>query len=373
MKRRLVAKWISRLLVLIVFMAFSTALTAAESELNGKYMTIMDTHHRVITQTAHQIVAGDEYLTDGNRLYRVFKVTGDTAIAKLVRQKKEEQTIVSRLKTFADGVFGELFRAEVKGRGPIGIYHTHSDESYNPSDGTSSKPAKGGIFQVGDSLTSAFEREGVPVVHSKTPHDPHDAMAYDRSRRTAVQLLKDRPSTLLDVHRDATPPSTYLTKMGNEEITKIQVVVGRQNPNIRANNNFARQIMTSVNRKYPGLIKGIFYGKGKYNQDLGPRAILLEFGSNTTTKPQAERSAQLFAAASKEVLFGSVGAAAANRGSSRSLLWILGALVLGVGIFFLLNRGGFKNISKEFTGAMGEKDPDSDDDQSAEPDRRGDE
>lgn len=354
MTRGLTGKWVCSLLALMVLMVASAAFTAAESELNGKYITVKDGKNRIITQTAHKIVVGDEYRTDADRLYRVYQVKGETAVAKLVRERKATGNLYGKFKTFVDGMFEDFFRAEVKGRGPIGIFHTHSDESYNPSDGTSSKPAKGGIFQVGDALTDAFERQGVPVVHSKTPHDPHDAMAYDRSRRTAVQLLKDRPSTLLDVHRDATPPSTYLKKIGNQDVTKIQLVVGRQNPNIQANNNFAQQIMTSVNRKYPGLVKGIFYGKGKYNQDLGPRTMLLEFGTNTTTKQQAERSAQLFASASREVLFGNVGAASASRGSSRSLFWIIVALVIGVGIFFVLNRGGLKRFGKEFTGAIGE-------------------
>ena len=40
---------------------------------------------------------------------------------------------------------------------------------------------------------------------AKTPHDPHDAMAYDRSRRTAAELLKKNPIALLDIHRDAVP------------------------------------------------------------------------------------------------------------------------------------------------------------------------
>ena len=51
-------------------------------------------------------------------------------------------------------------------------------------------------------------------------------------------------------------------------MTKVQIVLGRTNPNLKANEAFAKQVKAVVDKKYPGLIKGIFYGDGKYNQDL---------------------------------------------------------------------------------------------------------
>ena len=342
--------------IFLLFMLLISGSVFAESELDGKYMTLQDDQGKVITSTAHQIVIGDEYLNSQNNLYRVTKVQGNTAIVKLVKQENLNASVFTELQEFWASLANlDFLKGAVKNKGPIAIYHTHSDESYIQGDGTSSKFAHGGIFQVGDALASAFEKNGIPVIHSKTPHDPHDAMAYDRSRRTAVQLLKDRPTTLLDVHRDAVPAQLYSDVINNEGVTKVQLVVGRQNPNFLANNDFAKQIKASCDRRYPSLIKGIFYGKGKYNQDLGARCMLLEFGSDTNSKAAAERSAQMFAAATKNVLFGNSGAGFINRGSMRSLFWIVAALIGGVGLFLLINRRGLKGIGKEFTGAMGEE------------------
>ncbi|MCL6591243.1 MAG: stage II sporulation protein P [Firmicutes bacterium] len=347
-----------KILSFVTILSFVFCLTvnvSGESELGGgKYTTMKDESGRVITRTAHPMVSGDRYLDSENKLYQVTRVKGNTAIAKPV---KSGSSPWDTFRKFFSGVFNpNNFRAEVKAKGPIGIYHTHSDESYLPSDGVSSREGNGGIFQVGETLANGFEAAGIPVAYSKTPHDPHDAMSYDRSRRTAAQLLKKSPICLLDVHRDAVPREEYTTVINSRPVTKVQLVVGRQNPNFQANNNFAQQIKAVVDQKYPGLIKGIFYGKGKYNQDLGPRALLLEFGANTNSKEAAERSAWIFASAAKEVVYGNVGNRLVNRGSLRSLFWILAALVGGVGLFLLINKRGLKNI-REFTGAVGETGP----------------
>ena len=36
--------------------------------------------------------------------------------------------------------------------GRVGVYMTHTDESYIPTDGTASKPGNGGILKVGNVL-----------------------------------------------------------------------------------------------------------------------------------------------------------------------------------------------------------------------------
>jgi stage II sporulation protein P len=345
-------RWL--LILTIIFMAFIGAENArAEIELDGKYVTLKDNKGKIITRTAHHVSIGDEYLNSSNELYRVVQVKGEIATAKLVRKERLEAESGTGLRSLINNL--SQMRAEVEDKGPIAIYHTHSDECYIPTDGKASRKGNGGIFKVGEALAKGFERKGVPVVHDKSSHDPHDALAYDRSRRTAAQLLKKRPSCILDIHRDAAPREEYSKVINGKGVTKVQLVVGRENPNFKANNDFAKNVKAIVDRKYPDLIKGIFYGTGKYNQDLGPRTLLIEFGTHTNSRESAERGAAIFADAATDVLYGAAGAGFVNRGSLRSLFWIIAAFVGGIGLFLLLNRRGLKDIGKEFTGAIGEE------------------
>lgn len=91
--------------------------------------------------------------------------------------------------------------------GVVGIYHTHNAESYVPTSGTESKEdGQGDVLQVGKALAAALEKQGVEVHWTPSSHLPHDGQAYLRSRRTATELLRSNPDTLIDVHRRCHPP-----------------------------------------------------------------------------------------------------------------------------------------------------------------------
>jgi len=340
---------------------------SAEVERTDGFFTLVDPEGRIICRTAHQIHEGDQYLAADNVLYEVEELKDDTAHVRFVKRVDLEAmlkpSLFDQVKTALTGIFqGKVF---VQGKNrPIAIYHTHSDESYVPTDGTESKPGNGGILQVGDALAQSLREKGINVIHSKTSHEPHDAMAYDRSRRTAVELLKKNPIALIDLHRDAVPPDEYADKVNNTSVTKAQLVVGRQNPNRKANEAFAYQVKAVVDRQYPGFIKGIFYGKGKYNQDIAPRLLLVEMGSHTNSREEAERGAAIFAAAAHEVLtVAGASQRAVGSGASRAAVWIIGLAGAGLILYLLLNRGWGK-FGSESGRVTGEVTPEAGDGES---------
>ena len=102
----------------------------------------------------------------------------------------------------------------------------------------------------------------------------------------------------------------------------------------------------------PGLIKGIFYASGNYNQDLSPRSLLLEVGTHESTREQAEETVTLFAEATTAFLYGDEPEAKSGREkvagtATRSILWLLLAAALAGGIFLYISTGSWEKAGQK--------------------------
>lgn len=252
----------------------------------GKYYTLGDSAGRTILQTGFPVAVGDEFIAEDNIRYRVSSLDGWNGIMEQVIEKKSPRKGLSATIENAWPV-----QAQFDTQPRVAIYCTHSDESYQPSQGKKSRTGSGAIFRVGYALASSLIEDGITVDQSFAVHDPHDINAYTRSRRTLLQLLKIGPTAAFDIHRDSAPASAYLTYITGVESAKVMIVVGRQNPNMNANMAFAERIKERADKLYPGLIRGIFIGRGSYNQDLSPRALLFEIGTSEIPEQYAQNAA----------------------------------------------------------------------------------
>lgn len=351
---------------------------------------LVDGNGELLTHIAADVEAGDEYIDQGNRLFKVVSVDEASLTATVELAGEEPMLSLTAL---------EIGRtAQTKS---VGIYVTHSDEAYEDGDGASSIDSGWtGIHDVAWALGESLEEMGVEVLFDPSVHLPHDAGAYRRSRATAVELLKQGPSALIDVHRDGIPDaSEYTTEVDGEEMTQVRLLVGRSNPNSAANREFAKKLKAAADSEYPGLIKDIFIGKGNYNQELMPQSILLEFGTHTSNKEEVLRSTELMADVLHTVLFGTGGSGAATQSPSQSgqgaeaqgenvtgtpqgaqqedggsgvatgIAWIVGIAVLGAIAFAVISSGSLKAVperlkrfSSELTGGVVGKKPEDGED-----------
>ncbi|HEY8498378.1 MAG TPA: stage II sporulation protein P [Limnochordales bacterium] len=302
----------------------------------GRYYALVRPDGSVLTYTARRLVPGDAYIDASNRRWEVTGAHGDR-----IQVRDAGLEPMPQASRALAGPLPLAQRPPAGGRTDVAIYFTHSDESYVPTSGT---PAKwwGDIYRVGDALAAGLRQQGVRVEVSRNNHNPHDGQAYTRSRRTALQLMRDRPALLLDVHRDAVPPQVYETRVRGEPVTRVRLVVGRQNQNMQANLAFARQVKAEADRELPGIIEGILVAQGDYNQDLMPRALLLEFGAHTNPLQQAEEGARLFAPVLARIIGpGGPGAGpAVGAGAWRSAGVLVAAFLIGAAGFWALNAGG---------------------------------
>lgn len=340
----------ARALVILLALGIS-CLGLADERADLGYYTLVDEQEQLITMTGRELDPGDRYIAGDNRLFEVVGTEGDTVTVRYVETIKLPEIAADLMRT--------QVAAGEEGQGVIGIYHTHNAESYVPTSGTESKDdGQGDILQVGRALASALEEMGLSVHWSDNSHIPHDGQAYMRSRRTAVELLQKNPDTLLDLHRDATPPEVYESEIDGVPITKVRLVVGRQNQNRDANLEYAKRIKAVADDMYPGLIEGIFDAKGNYNQDLGPKTILLEFGAHTTSLEQAEQAAEYFA----KVIPAAAGLTAGTKGEAerqigggarRAIVWMIVAAAIVVVGFLLISQGKIGSLAGFFRREAG--------------------
>ncbi|MGL5513500.1 MAG: stage II sporulation protein P [Sporomusa sp.] len=371
-----------------VFLIFSSVLGLAHERNDGGYSTIVDEAGNAVYMTGWRLQPGDEVVTENNQRYQVVSVEGDIAQGKPLGDvnlslyyHEPETGILAKLTALLEPT--AVVQAE--GASKVAIYHTHSDESYVPTDGKESIDGAGGIYKVGAKFAEALKAQGVNVAYSEAKHDPHDDMAYQRSRRTALDLIKKQnPDAIFDIHRDAVPPQVYKATINGQDISKIQLVVGKYGPTGKQIEDYALQIKAASDKKYPGLIKGIFMAKGgDYNQDLHPRSMLLEVGAHTNDRQSAEKGIALFADVVPTILgkasaptgpnaAGTTGAAGNTglgslaggaSGATKSIGWIVGILIVGAAAFLFLSTGSMKEAraklknfaSTEFANFLGPK------------------
>ncbi len=280
---------------------FQSLLRPADGERSEGYCTLVDEKGAILLQTGQRVGRGDCFIDPENVWHKVTRVIGDRAETVVVAPgaglKPDTQAGLSA-PPGADTALATPGTSALPlgaSRQVIVIYHTHSDESYIPSDGTDSIYGAGGVYNVGDSLAGGLTAAGFTVIHDRTPHDPHDGGAYPRSRRTVLRNLRSRPTLMFDLHRDSAPASEYLTTIGGVETARILVVVGGANPLYQGNLAIANRLKTAADGLYPGLERGIFIARGNYNQDLAPSDILIEVGTDQISRTAAERAGDLWA------------------------------------------------------------------------------
>ncbi|MBR5301782.1 MAG: stage II sporulation protein P [Clostridia bacterium] len=368
------------LLLLLLFAAMAMPCAA-----DNTVCTVTDETGAPLFSIAGEVVPGDEYISADNVLYRIASATDTQAVAQRIGEEAmpdiswlDAGTVQPVFAIDHDAVTAGSNSSDRSQRKLIAMYVTHSDESYVPTDGTQSIEGRGGIYDVARAFRNALQEKGIDVILDESTHLPHDSGAYRRSRRTAERLLQKRPDAIIDIHRDGIPdPDEYVTKVKGENASKVRLLVGRSNQNSEVNRTFAKQIKAVADKKYPGLIKDIFIGKGNYNQDLSPNAILLEFGTHTISKERVLESTGVMADVVSTTLYGdqtgaarstetASGKAAQNEqkdGSIKGISLLLAAVLIGAIIFALMQTGSVRgagskiarNLSEMTGGLLGKK------------------
>ncbi|YCA45759.1 stage II sporulation protein P [Bacillus sp. JZ8] len=179
------------------------------------------------------------------------------------------------------------------------IYHTHSWESYLPILGLTDDPDadkavdnRTNITLVGKMLGNSLEKNNIGSIVDTTNMTQKlntkgwgTVQAYRASREVveAAKSQSDDLSYFIDLHRDSLRGDHTTIKIKEKDYAKVAFVIGKEQPNYEQNVKFAQDLHHALEKKYPGLSRGVIgktgaSGNGVYNQDISPRAILIEVG-----------------------------------------------------------------------------------------------
>ena len=202
---------------------------------------------------------------------------------------------------------------EIENKKDIYIYHTHTCESYTPSQNYEYEPSGNyrtidlnySVARVGTELTNYLEKKGFNVKHNVTYHDyPNYSGSYDRSLQTVQSELGDSNTEIvIDLHRDAIGDgSSYgpTIKIEDRYAAQIMFVIGTdggglEHPNWKNNLKFAIKIQEIANKMYPGLFRPIILRNSRYNQHIRSGACIIEVGATGNTLDQCILSMQCLA------------------------------------------------------------------------------
>lgn len=243
------------------------------------------------------IEVGDAYISYDFKKYEIISVDEDglIGIAKFVRFIDKPNIVKNDFININNNLNKK-----------IGMYLTHNDESYVPTDKTESVYGKGGIHDVANVLKKELNKYGITVYLDESLHIPHDTSAYSRSKKTAQKLLNNYElDAIFDIHRDGASRSYYVKNINGKERCRIRMVVGKSNPNREVTEQFAVYLMSIGQELYPWLFSDIYIGSGHYNQNLNNQAMLFEMGSHLVEKELVIESIEPLAEVINTALYGS--------------------------------------------------------------------
>lgn len=195
------------------------------------------------------------------------------------------------------------------------LVHTHTTEGYADSDKdwynknidprTTDKSES--VVAVADEIEAKLNAAGIKTLHVTTYHDyPEYTGAYDRARETIKSYLEKYPSIemVIDVHRDSITQNDGTkikptVTINGKKAAQVMIISGCDNDGSlnfsgwQDNLIIATQLQKQLADDYEGLARPLYFAPFRYNMDLTPNSLLIEFGTDVNTLEEAKYSGQL--------------------------------------------------------------------------------
>ncbi|WCK53500.1 stage II sporulation protein P [Aneurinibacillus sp. Ricciae_BoGa-3] len=202
-----------------------------------------------------------------------------------------------------------------KGKKVVFLYNTHDRESFLPElpiSYTHNEPNRAmstqiNVTNISRRIAQSLEKRGLGAEYSTVDYTgilerenrPY-SLSYAESLKTLKQVLASNHDVryLIDIHRDSLRRGSTTATINGKTYARVNFVMGMQNKNWELNEKLALKINDCIEKKYPGISKGIFgknRGDAEYNQSVSPNVILIEVGGVDNTMEECYRTADAIA------------------------------------------------------------------------------
>ncbi len=195
------------------------------------------------------------------------------------------------------------------------IYNSHQLETYS-SKNLEIYNIKPNVMMASYLLKDKLNKLGIPSVAEEANLIEFMRVngwahkdSYKASRFYIIDTINKYSSLdlLIDIHRDALTKEASTVTIGGKKYAKTLFVVGLENKNHKENLTLTNKINDIINKKYPGLSRGVLKKQGAgvdgiYNQDISPKMILLEIGGQENSIDEVLNTVEAISIVLKEYL-----------------------------------------------------------------------
>ena len=173
----------------------------------------------------------------------------------------------------------------------IYLYNSHQLENYN-NDSLLAYGITPNVLMASYLLKEKLNSSGLATIVEDTNMTEFLSLNnwdYSSSYKASRIFLLDKQNThptikyYFDIHRDSVNKKLTTVNINNKSYARILFVVGLEHSNYQENLNNVNKLNSIIDKKYPGLSRGIYKKEGPgvngiYNQDISSKVFLIELG-----------------------------------------------------------------------------------------------
>jgi stage II sporulation protein P len=173
----------------------------------------------------------------------------------------------------------------------IYLYNSHQLENYN-NDSLLAYGITPNVLMASYLLKEKLNSSGLGAIVEDTNMTEFLSLNnwdYSSSYKASRIFLLDKQNThptikyYFDIHRDSVNKKLTTVNINNKSYARILFVVGLEHSNYQENLKNVNKLNSIIDKKYPGLSRGIYKKEGPgvngiYNQDISSKVFLIELG-----------------------------------------------------------------------------------------------